>query len=347
LIRIGIVGTNYGCQVLLPAFRRDPRCQVVALAGSAPQKTRELASRAGVQPYDTAAELIDQAPVDAVAIATPPGAQPAIAIHALKTGKAVFLEKPLAADWDGAQAVREQVRASGRPVMVDFEFAELPAWRRAKSIIDAGALGALRHVVVTWNVESYSIQSRARNWKTEDGHGGGMLGNLGSHSLHYLEHFCGPIEQLSARLHGLRSADFPTQSSMSFAIDFRSGAAGSVAISAASYLGSGHRLEFYGEEGTLSLINPTSDYVRGFKLMHARRPAAALAPVEVEEFAASSGEDARVAPVARLAARFLDAIETGQAATPGIDEACRVQWLIEAALSSQRLDSRSVRVAES
>ena len=47
LIRIGIVGTNYGCQVQLPAFRLDPRCEVVALAGSDQARTAALARRAG------------------------------------------------------------------------------------------------------------------------------------------------------------------------------------------------------------------------------------------------------------------------------------------------------------
>ena len=43
MIRLGIVGTNYGRNVLLPAFRADPRCQVVALAGSDAGRTAELA----------------------------------------------------------------------------------------------------------------------------------------------------------------------------------------------------------------------------------------------------------------------------------------------------------------
>ena len=47
-------------------------------------------------------------------------------------------------------------------------------------------------------------------------------------------------------------------------------------MSCASYLGSGHRLEFYGEDGTLTLVNETADYMRGFRLQPAaRRPAGA------------------------------------------------------------------------
>jgi hypothetical protein len=37
-------------------------------------------------------------------------------------------------------------------------------------------------------------------------------------------------------------------------------------MSCASYVGSGHRLEFYGEDGILMLINETPDYVPGYRL---------------------------------------------------------------------------------
>src|SRR4029453_3958608 len=48
VIGIGIVGCNYGRTVLLPAFRADPRCEVVALAGTDAARTAELARVAGV-----------------------------------------------------------------------------------------------------------------------------------------------------------------------------------------------------------------------------------------------------------------------------------------------------------
>ena len=77
------------------------------------------------------------------------------------------------------------------------------AWRKAKAMLDDGAIGRLRHVVVTWNVENESTRRRLKNWKTSGGDGGGALGNFVSHSLHAFEWFCGPMTGLSARLSGL------------------------------------------------------------------------------------------------------------------------------------------------
>ena len=100
--------------------------------------------------------LVEHPDVDAVAIAVPPGRQPEIAIRALALGKPVFAEKPMAADLAGAAAMLRQ--AGAIPTMIDFSFTELPAWRAAKSLLDRDAIGRLRHVAVSWNVENAWIR---------------------------------------------------------------------------------------------------------------------------------------------------------------------------------------------
>ena len=92
---------------------------------------------------------------------------------------------------------------SRKPTMIDFNFHQIMAWQRAKAMLDANAIGALRHVTVHWHVESRAIQMRMRSWKTVGDDGGGVLGNFISHCFHYLEWFCGPIAGLSARVSGL------------------------------------------------------------------------------------------------------------------------------------------------
>ncbi len=330
MIRVGIVGSNYGRTVQLPAFRNDPRCEIVALAGSDAARTATLAQEAAVpQAYGDWRALVSSNSVDAIAIATPPKLQPEIAIAALQLGKPVFVEKPMAADLAGAAAM---LRASDKtPAMIDYNFTEVLAWRKAKAMLDAGAIGRLRHVAVNWNVENYATRARLKHWKTSAAEGGGALGNLASHSLHYFEWFCGPVTGLSARLAALPD-DPAFETGVTLALTFKSGAAGSFAMSCASYLGSGHRLEFYGEDGTLVLANPTSDYMRGFTLSHARRPAAALAPVAIDDdpLDRQFPAEARIAPVSRLVGRFLDAIEQRHAAAPDFSEGYRAQVLLDA-----------------
>lgn len=328
MIRLGIVGCNYGRAVQLPAFRLDPRCEVVALAGSDRARAAKVAGEAGIaQAFGSWKDMIEGAGIDAVAIATPPRLQPEIAVAALARGLPVFAEKPMAADVEGASAM---LRAADRTATaVDYNFTEVMAWRKAKAMIDDGAIGRLRHIVVTWNVENESTRRRLKNWKTSAGQGGGALGNFVSHSVNYLEWFGGRIGALSARLAGLPD-DPAMETTVMASLSFTSGAAGSLAMSCASYLGSGHRLEFYGDEGTLVLANPTTDYMRGFRLSHARRPDSALAPVAVEADPLDKFPDGRIAPVARLASRFLDAIEQRSGAVFGFAQGHRAQVLLEA-----------------
>jgi predicted dehydrogenase len=337
---LGIVGSNYGRAVQLPAFRLDKRCEVVALAGNDRARTTEAAREAGIaRAFAGWKDMIESADVDAIAIATPPRLQPEIAIAALRQGKPVFIEKPMAADLAGASAMMKETGSLA--TMMDFNFTEVLAWTKAKAVLEEGAVGRLRHVAVNWFVENVSTRLRLKNWKSDGDNGGGALGNFGSHALHYLEWFGGPIAALSANLSGL--PDDPSfQTNIALSVTFRSGAAGSFAMSSASYLGSGHRLEFYGEDGTLVLSNTTTDYMRGFTLSYARRTDKVLQPVAIDEDGVDRQfpADGRIAPVSRLARRFLDAVEQRAAATPGFAEGYRVQCLLDAVRRSHALGHR-------
>ena len=86
------------------------------------------------------------------------------------------------------------------------------------------------------------------------------------------------------------------------------------------------------------LINDTADYMRGFRLSVARRPADAMTPVEVADAVdLRSPSDGRIAPVSRLAARFLDAIESGQPTSVGFEQGLRVQALLDLARRANKL----------
>jgi predicted dehydrogenase len=333
VISLGIVGSNYGRMVQLPALRADPRCEVVAIAGSDAARTAELARGAGVpKAYGDWRALVEDVDVQAVAIATLPSLQAQVAAAALALGKPVFAEKPMAPNLATARSMLTQAKLSGLPTMIDFNFHQTMNWQRAKQMLDQGDIGALRHVTVHWHVESRAIQMRMRNWKTVGDDGGGVLGNFISHCFHYLEWFVGPLAGLSARISGLPD-DKDTETTVAMAMAFKSGPLVSLSMSCASYLGIGHRIEFFGEDGTLVLHNPGVDYMRGFELFHAMRDAP-LERIAVIDPIDSQFPDGRIAPVSRLVKLFIDAIENGGTPKPGFAEGYRVQVLIDAARRS-------------
>jgi predicted dehydrogenase len=337
VLRLGIVGCGYGTQVLAPAFLADPRVQLVAIAGRNLEKVKARAEDLGVEKfYADWVDMLDEAGLDALAVAVPPKSQPEILSNAIARNLAVFAEKPLALTFDEARSLAAQARISNLANVVDFNFSEIAHFLSAKTILDSGTLGEIYHVAVTWQVESYANRMGIQSWKTDEGSGGGALSNFISHSFHYLEWLLGPIAALSSTASGMPNDMRQNDVFVSMALRFRNGAAGGLIMSAAAYQGSGHRIEIYGKEGVLSLENPGADYMRGFQLRSARRPDS-LKLVNVPLLDEDRWHDGRVLPASRLARRFTDWATGGSACEPSFVSGLRVQRLLGAARQSAKL----------
>ena len=334
-IRVGVIGCGYGAQVLVPAFRADPRAVIVAIAATSQVKAEKTAAELGIpRAFADWQELLSSETVDAVVVAVPPAAQSAIATMAMTRGLPVFAEKPLALSVAEARGLAQLASESRLANMIDFNFREIDVIRTAHGILASGALGELRHVTVAWHVESYANRAGIENWKTDQIAGGGALTNFVSHCLDYLEWLLGPVSGLYARLAGMPHDKRRNDTSVTMALQFGSGAAGSLTMSAAAYRGSGHRIEVYGEDGTMVIHNSSADYMRGFTLSLARRPDQQLIPVEVARSGGDIWADGRVLPASRLAARFLDWTAGATPAEPSFAAGLRVQELIDAAQRS-------------
>ena len=333
-IRVGVVGIGFGQQVVVPAFRRHADCEVAAICSTRPKKTAEVAAKLGIPlALQSWRSMVERRDLDLIAIATPPTVQSEVARAALEKGKAVLCEKPLATTLDEAVMLARAAKDSGRPNMVDFEFMELPAWRRAREILRSGDLGRPFHGLLTWQVETYASRKGLVNWKTDSDGGGGVLNAFASHSFHYLEQLLGPIERLAARL-STATPDRSGETSTAMLLETASGANLSAHLSSSSFLGSGHRLELYLENGVLVLDNPTRDYMRGFRLRIGSRGQDRLEEIELPSHATDDGGDGRITPVARLIRRLLDWTRDGRPARPSIQDGLRVQKLIAAARRS-------------
>lgn len=147
----------------------------------------------------------------------------------------------------------------------------------------------------------------------------------------------GPIVRLIGHLGGAPDLGDAGDTLATIAAEFKSGATGSLSISTAALYGSGHRIEIYGEAGTLILANGTKDPVVGFQLFYGARNGVELESIAREEpDQRQANEDNRVAPVSRIAQRFLDAVLGGPPAHPSFSAGVRVQALIEAVRRSNK-----------
>ena len=111
-------------------------------------------------------------------------------------------------------------------------------------------------------------------------------------------------------------------------LEFEGGVCGSLSVAANAFLGPGHRLDVYGENGTLVLENCSADHASGFQLRVGTRQSPSLTPVNCEDPNEGNG-DGRVAATGAIVRRFLDAVLTGGVLKPNLADGLRVQQWID------------------
>ena len=335
-VAVAVVGLGFGQQVLVPAFRGSTRCEVRAVCASRPEKARRVAAALDIP---VAAghwrELIADPTIQALALAVPPAAQMEIAVAAAEAGKHLFCEKPLAADTAQARAIAAAARAAGIVHAMDFLFPEIDAWRKTRELLAASAVGRIRHVALAWRVETYSYGAGAaiETWKKRRADGGGTLNTFASHTMHYLEWLFGPIAHLRA---ALTPRGDVVEARVHAWVEFAAGFSGELTVAADAYPGMGHRLDVFGETGTLILGNETKDHARGFTLSLVKRGDIAPASVALEPPDGDGHPDGRVLAAGRIAARFIGAILGGPAVAPDFSDGVRTQILLDTIREAHR-----------
>ena len=146
-VRAAVVGCGYWGPNLIRNFAACESTRLVAVCDvDRARLDRATAHYPAVKTYQSADELLRDAEVDAVAIATPVATHAPLALAALDAGKHVLVEKPLADSVRAAEAVVQRARERRLTLMVDHTFVYSPAVRKIKELIDAGELGEIYYL---------------------------------------------------------------------------------------------------------------------------------------------------------------------------------------------------------
>jgi UDP-N-acetyl-2-amino-2-deoxyglucuronate dehydrogenase len=324
-LRVVIVGLGFGKTVHLAAYRLASGYEVVALVGRDTERAREAARMSQVENgYSSLAEALERCRPDLVSIAVPPAAQSALAGEALRAGAHVFCEKPLSTTLTEARKIEETARLCRRQGAVDFIFPEIPAWRKLKETIENGILGTVKKASVCWKVETRAARPGSASWKNDPQAGGGVLLNFVPHSIYYLQWLFGEI--IGARSLPLKNHSLEFIGSFLF----QSGLEVDLHVDGGAFMGLGHRLEVFGEKGSLLLENATPDYVAGFALLISMRESPGWKFLLQDSEPAST--DARIRVVASILRRFRENIISGLEIRPGLRDGLQVQkvlWAVQ------------------
>lgn len=141
--RWGMAGLGRIANLVAGDFRHVPNAELVAVASRSPGRAEEFARRHGASRwYGSYRELIADPEVDVVYIATPHPHHHAIALAAIRAGKAVLVEKSITATLAGAEEIAAEARASGVFAMEAMWTRFQPAIVRTRELLAEGAIGS-------------------------------------------------------------------------------------------------------------------------------------------------------------------------------------------------------------
>jgi predicted dehydrogenase len=142
MINVGVIGYGYWGPYLVRNFAETPGSQVVGVSDLRPERLALAQSRYPVIETTTDyRDLLADARIDAIAIVTPVLTHFELAMQALRAGKHVLVEKPLAATSEQAIRLIEEASRRNRVLMVDHTFVYTGAVRKIRELVTSDELG--------------------------------------------------------------------------------------------------------------------------------------------------------------------------------------------------------------
>lgn len=194
-LNVGIIGCGNISEAYVKAIRTFPVLNLVACADLNPVAAAVAGERWGVQPLGVDA-LLEKSDIDIVLNLTVPQAHAAVTLEALKAGKHVHLEKPLALSREEGRAVLAQAEAARLRVSCAPDTFLGAGLQTCRQLIDGGEIG--RVVAGT----AFMMNAGHERWHPNPGFfylpGGGPVFDMGPYYLTALVHLLGPVRRVGA-----------------------------------------------------------------------------------------------------------------------------------------------------
>jgi predicted dehydrogenase len=178
VIGAGAIGHDH-----MASFKLHPAAHVVAIAEVSPKRGREAADYFGIPEVVTDYRaLLRRADIDVISIALPNYLHARVALEALRAGKHVMLDKPMATNARDAAKLVAEAKKRGVLFMVGQNFRFNIETQTAKRVIEKGALGEIYHAKTSWTRRAGI--PRIGSWFTQKRFaGGGCTYDIGVHAL--------------------------------------------------------------------------------------------------------------------------------------------------------------------
>jgi len=256
-IRLGIIGVgNMGSGHLQNIIDgKCPKVEVTAVADINPQKLENAQKKLpGLACFDNAEKMLDSGLIDAALIAVPHYDHPTYAIECFKRGIHVLTEKPAGVYARQVREMNEAADKAGVKFGIMFNQRTNPIYRKAREIVQSGALGKPKRLV--WIITNwYRTQAYydSGSWRaTWNGEGGGVLLNQAPHNLDLWQWIFGMPKRIRAFCAAGKYHNIDVEDDVTIYGEYENGATATF-ISTTGEAPGTNRLEISGDLGKLVL----------------------------------------------------------------------------------------------
>jgi len=209
-VRIGILGYAFMGKSHSNAYLKQnyimwppaAKAELYAICGRNEEAVRIAAKRYGYKKYYTNwKDLVNDPEVDVFDNSGPNNIHYEASLEAIKNGKHVFCEKPLALNAEQGKELYRAAEEKGVKHMVDFNYRFVPAVRLAKEIVESGEIGEIYHFRAQYLQEWIIDPDFPLVWRLrKDVAGSGALGDLGAHIIDMARFLVGEIGSVMAQM---------------------------------------------------------------------------------------------------------------------------------------------------
>ncbi|MDQ6676900.1 MAG: Gfo/Idh/MocA family oxidoreductase [Acidobacteriota bacterium] len=193
-IRFGLIGCGGVGISRADALYRCARTKLGAVSDLDRTRAASVAERCGAHIVDSWTDLITRGDIDAVVVSTPPRLHSEMCIAALRAGKDVLCEKPLARTVEEGREILKAADESGRFLATGYNFRFFPSVLKTRELLDSGLIGELDHIR---SYAGYSASEHPYEWLHDaEAMGGGALRDNGTHLIDLTRYLLGEIEDV-------------------------------------------------------------------------------------------------------------------------------------------------------
>ena len=265
-VKIGIIGTGSMGGSHVYSVYELPNTQLTAICDINPAKFERFKPeiRESVAEFTSSKDFFAKADIDAVIISTPHYDHVPLAIEALRHGKHILVEKPIAVEKKAAAELLAE--AEKYPELVKCLMLcqrTLPPHVKLKKLIDSGELGTIKRI--NWIVTDWfrtQVYYDSGDWRASwRGEGGGVLLNQCPHQLDMLQWFFGMPRKIYSVLNLGKYHDIEVEDEVTAVMEFESGASGVFVASTGEAPGT-NRLEIAATRGKVVFENGSLKFFR-------------------------------------------------------------------------------------